>query len=76
MFQAPYSWIGCQRKNKSLTLVIDEVGDGGQLSHLTDASRRCPEEGHRLIRAFLTIKEARLREALVFLVEELSRRRH
>jgi hypothetical protein len=35
-------------------------------------SRPLPEEGHRLICAFLQIKEAHLREALVTFVEELS----
>jgi hypothetical protein len=35
-------------------------------------SRPLPEEGHRLICAFLQIKEAHLRDALVTFVEELS----
>jgi len=62
------------KKYNSFTLAVDAVVAGGQSSHFTDTSRPHPEEGHRLIRAFLTIKDARLREAFIALVEELSKR--
>jgi len=55
-----------------LTLTADAVVDGGQSGPFGENSRPHPEEGRRLMRAFLRIKEARLREALVNLVEELS----
>ena len=60
------------RKRSSLTLPVDAFVDGGKPDPLSDNSRPDPEEGHRLIRAFLRIKEARLREALATLVEKLS----
>jgi len=46
--------------------------DGSQLDRSGPSSRSKPEEGHRLMRAFLGIRQAGLREALVRLVTELS----
>jgi hypothetical protein len=60
------------RKQSFLTLITDAYVDGGQ-NPPDENSRSRPEEGHRLMRAFLTIKEARLREAIIILVEELAR---
>ncbi len=60
------------RNRCSLTLPRDADVDGGQSGHFGENSRPNPEDGCGLIRAFLRIKEARLREALVTLVEELS----
>ncbi len=37
-----------------------------------DCSRPNPEQGHRLMRTFLSIREAALREAIVKFVNELS----
>ncbi len=37
-----------------------------------DSSRPNPEQGHRLMRAFVSIRQAVLREAIVKFVEELS----
>lgn len=37
-----------------------------------DAGRLNPEQGHRLMRAFLNIEEAALREAIVNFVTDLS----
>ncbi len=59
------------RKRSVLTLPADAVVDVGQSGPFDENSPH-PEEGRRLVRAFLRIKEARLREALVALVEELS----
>jgi hypothetical protein len=50
-------------------------GDGGQRDLSRAQSRPLPEEGHRLIRAFLRIEKASVREALVNFVEELSTHR-
>ena len=49
-------------------------GDGGQGELSKQNSRPLPEEGRRLIRAFLRIEKASTREALVNFVEELSTR--
>ncbi len=46
--------------------------DGGQGDPPRETSRPLPEEGRRLMRAFLRIEKASLREALVNFVEELS----
>ena len=46
--------------------------DGGQRDFPGDHSRPDPEEGRRLMRAFLNIREAALREALIALVTEIS----
>ncbi len=46
--------------------------DGGQLDRSGPSSRSNPEEGHRLMRAFLGVRQAGLRKALVNLVTELS----
>jgi hypothetical protein len=35
-----------------------------------------PEEGHRLMRAFLSIREAALREAIITFVAEVSKLHH
>jgi hypothetical protein len=61
-------------KRNSLTPAAEAVADGRQSSHLAETPRPTPEDGHRLMRAFLTIKDTRLREALVTFVEELSQR--
>lgn len=45
---------------------------GGQRDQSGHTSRPNPEEGHRLMRAFLSIRRAALREAVVNLVRELS----
>jgi hypothetical protein len=49
------------------------VVDGGNPNCLTDHSWPNPKEGRRLIRAFLAIKDAHLRGALVTFLEELSK---
>ncbi len=46
--------------------------DGGQRDFAGVHSRPDPEEGRRLLRAFLNIREAALREAVIALVTELS----
>jgi len=61
------------RKRRFLDLPADAYVDGEQPHPLGENSRSDPEEGHRLMRAFLRIKEAHLREALVAFVEELAR---
>jgi hypothetical protein len=47
---------------------------GGQRDLIGVHSRPDPEEGRRLMRAFLNIREAALREAVIALVTELSTR--
>ena len=47
---------------------------GAQRDLIGVHSRRDPEEGRRLMRAFLNIREAALREAVIALVTELSTR--
>jgi hypothetical protein len=54
-------------------LTPDASVDGGQPHPPAENFRSQPEEGHRLMRAFLRIKEPHLREALVTLVENLAR---
>jgi hypothetical protein len=61
------------RKQSFLTLITDAHVDGAQPYPPGENFRSQPEEGHRLMRAFLRIKEADLREALITLVEELAR---
>lgn len=63
-------------KRISLALAADAVVAGGQSNYFIDTSWSDPEEGRRMISAFLRIKEARLREAFVTLVEELSTAKH
>ncbi len=46
--------------------------DGSQLDRSGPSSRSKPEEGHRLMRAFVSIRQAALREAIVKFVDELS----
>ncbi len=46
--------------------------DGGQRDRSRHTSRPNPEEGHRLMRAFLTLRQAALREAVIKFVNELS----
>jgi hypothetical protein len=62
------------RKQSFLTLTADAYVDGGQPRPTGENFRSDPEEGHRLMRAFLTIEDPRIREALVIFVEELSKR--
>jgi hypothetical protein len=57
------------RKRSFLTLPKEVVVEGGQTGSFGENSRPDPEQGYRLMRAFLRIKEARLREALVTFVE-------
>lgn len=47
--------------------------DGGQRDLARGHSRPDPEEGRRLMLAFLNIREAALREAVISLVTELSK---
>ena len=61
------------RKRSFLTLREDADADGGQTGPLGENSRPQPEEGHRPMRAFLSINETHLRDALVAFVEELAR---
>jgi hypothetical protein len=42
----------------------------------SSSSRPTPEDGRRLIHAFMDIKPAALREAIIQLVTELSKRHH
>jgi hypothetical protein len=59
--------------SSKLTIQPADAHDGGgQPDGPGENSRPLPEEGHRLICAFLQIQEAHLREALVTFVEELS----
>jgi hypothetical protein len=44
----------------------------GQREASGDSARPNPEEGHRLMRAFLTIEQAAVRETIVNFVMELS----
>jgi hypothetical protein len=44
----------------------------GQRQRSGDSARPNPEEGHRLMRAFLSIEQAALRERIVNFVMELS----
>ena len=60
------------RKGSFLTLPKEAVVEGGQSGSFGENSRPDPEQGHRLMRAFLRIKDARLRDALVTLIEELA----
>jgi hypothetical protein len=46
--------------------------EGGQGDFAGDHSRPDPEEGRRLMRAFVNIREAALREALIALATALS----
>jgi hypothetical protein len=46
--------------------------DGAERDFAGDHSRPDPEEGRRLMRAFVNIREAALRKALIALVTELS----
>jgi hypothetical protein len=61
------------RKQSFLTLTTDAYVVDGQPYPPGEGFQSRPEEGHRLMRAFLRIKEADLREALITLVEELAR---
>jgi hypothetical protein len=44
----------------------------GQRERSGDSARPNPEEGHRLMRAFLSIEQAAVRERIVNLVMELT----
>ncbi len=46
--------------------------NGGQRQRFGNSSRPSPEEGHRLIGAFLSIEQAAQRKAIVNFVLELS----
>jgi hypothetical protein len=59
-------------KENSSTLFSNARGDLAQREISTGHSRPTPEEGHRLMHAFLKIEKASVREALVKLVEVLS----
>jgi hypothetical protein len=61
------------RKQNYLTLATNASVDAGQPYPPGENFRPRPEEGHQLMRAFLGIKEAHLREALITLVEEVAR---
>jgi hypothetical protein len=61
------------RKQSFLTLTTDAYVRGGHPHPPGENFRSQPEEGHRLMRAFLMINEPHLREALVTLVEDLAR---
>jgi len=63
-----------KRENFS-ALPMDAYGDRGQRDLSSENSRPLPEEGHRLMPAFLRIEKTSVREALVNFVEELSTRR-
>lgn len=58
------------RKQRFLTLPRIRKGDD---LIVPENSRPLPEEGRRLMLAFLQIREAHLREALVTFAEELAR---
>lgn len=63
-----------KRENFS-ALPMDAYGDRGQRDLSSENSRPLPEEGHRLMPAFLRIEKTSVRKALVNFVEELSTRR-
>jgi hypothetical protein len=50
----------------------DPSARGGQLDRSRDSSRLDPEQGCRLMRAFLSIQQDGLREAIVKFVTELA----
>ncbi len=52
--------------------VVDAAVNVDRLERFGDSSRPSPEEGHRLMRAFLNIEKASLREAIINLALELS----
>jgi hypothetical protein len=64
--------VAMSSKLQLLTPPADEHDPGVQPDRPGENSRPLPKEGHRLICAFLRIKEEHLREALVTFVEELS----
>ena len=49
------------------------IKGGGQHHPAGASSRPTPEDGHRLIQAFMDVKQAALREAIIRLVTELSK---
>ena len=61
-----------QRETFSAGIAGDASVNAGQLERSGDSPRPSAEEGHRLIRAFLSIEHATLRDAIVNLVLELS----
>jgi hypothetical protein len=52
--------------------LVDAFIIDGQRERSGDSARPNPEEGHRLMRAFLSIEQAALREKIVNLVMELT----
>lgn len=52
--------------------IADASINDSQRERSGDSSRPNPDAGHRLIRAFLSIEQAALREAIVAFVVELS----
>jgi hypothetical protein len=63
------------RKQGFSDLAAKVYAGGAQPEAPEENSRPDPEEGHRLIRAFLRIKSAAAREAVISFVETLSMRR-
>jgi len=61
-----------QRETFSECIEDDSSVNAGQLERFGDSTRPSPEEGHRLMRAFLSIEQTALREAIVTFVVELS----
>jgi hypothetical protein len=51
------------------------INHGGQRNRAGTSSRPTPEDGHRLIHAFMEIKYVALREAIIQFVTELSKLR-
>jgi hypothetical protein len=65
--------VAMSKKENSSTLFSNAHGDLGQREISMGHSRLAPEEGHRLMHAFLKIEKASVREALVKFVEVLSK---
>ena len=61
-----------QRKTFSEGIEGDLSVNAGQLERFGNSTRPNPEQGHRLMRAFVSIRQAALREAIVKFVDELS----
>ena len=70
--QAGGSTVAMARKETSSVGQAKAFVDGEQRDLAKGHSRPDPEEGRRLMRAFLNIREAALREAVIALVTELS----
>jgi hypothetical protein len=64
---------GAMAKQANLSVVPSDTRvNRGQTDQARGFSWSDPEEGHRLMRAFLSIREAALREAIITFVEFLA----